>query len=58
MTTAMPAKTATGKLSLKLRYFVYFAMILSCTHGTALADLKRAKIGLGQNTEKVEAESD
>jgi len=43
---------------MKLRYFTFFAMVLSCTHGTVLANLERAKTGLAQNTENVDKESD
>ena len=51
-------RNASKSCHLKLRFFTFFAMILSCTHGTALAILERAKIGFAQNTEDVDKESD
>ena len=49
---------ASKSCHLKLCLFTFFAMILSCTHGTVLANLERAKTGLAQNTENVDKEFD
>ena len=53
MTAAMTAKTFTLNLKLETAPFC-----LTCKHGTALANHEHAKIGLAQNTEKLDKESD